>query len=716
IAGWRDPADLREHRLTLQLQADQSPPSTLLELPWELLHDENGFLIQGKQPVEFQRRLHGGGDPIPPAPPPLRLLVISPRPDTEPTGHPDYRRSALPLLEGLDSLGALIEICVLMPPTLAALEKQLNEAWAAGRPFNALHLDGYLLSSAADEDTNTLRFAFEADQNSPVAKYREAEFLPIPALASLLTTYHIRLIALPCPAPMIVPLATTLLATGIAAVIILHPEASAEALRRFWNTFYEELLRGARIAQAVFASQRRLASDTYRTQGLGGGGVHLRDWFAVQLYLGSHDSRLALRPPLEFWRRLLGQSTIGSLGVLPELPPTGFIGRSRNLLSMERLFDYYSAIFIRGPSGAGKTATAVALARWLVRCGRYRHVAYLQDDDVSEFPTLVERLGQQLLPNGQYWTVGRYPGIWQAVDHLWQTLHDQPTLIILDQIEEWPPEHDEALERFWKKLLDEWANLRLLSMGRLGPPSFAAPWKEMVLGPLDDDDAITLIGRILIANGEPPPADEHDGLLSLRKLVALAGGHPGALHRLAHEISIQGIHATLEYLRSIRLELLHRHGDDFQWTLYLELELALRRLPPGDRDKLVLLAFAKNGINRQVLQQAWGIEKQPTDRLCEHLVAMNLAKDEGYGHLRINPALSSYLNGQLDAQQRTTWRERWRAAMEQFLSILYQQHFKDHVRTLRLLRLELPNLLALLRDCQQHLLPERTARLAGQME
>jgi tetratricopeptide (TPR) repeat protein len=715
-AGWRDPADPREHRLTLQMQTDQSPPLPLLELPWELLHDETGFLIQSKQPIEFQRRLTGGGDPIPPAPPPLRLLVISPRPDTEPTGHPDYRRGALPLLEGLESLGALIEMRILMPPTLAALEKQLNEAWAAGRPFNALHLDGHLMSSGADEDMNVLRFVFETSQDSPAAKYREAEFVPVPALASLLATYRIRLLALPCPASLTVPLATTLLATGIAAVITLHPEASAEALRRFWNTFYEELLRGARIAQAVFAGQRRLASDSYRAQGLGGGGVHLRDWFAVQLYLGHHDSRLALRPPLELWRRLLGQSTVGSLGWLPEPPPTGFIGHSRNLLSMERLLDHYSAIFVRGPSGSGKTATAVTLARWLVRCGRYRHAAYLRDDDANEFHTLVERLGQQLLPKGQHWTVGRYPGIWQAVDHLRQTLRDQPTLIVLDQIEQWPSEHDEAFERFWKKLLDEWSSLRLLSMGRLGPPSFAAPWKEIVLGPLDDDDAMTLIGRTLIANGEPPPADERDGLKSLRKLVALAGGHPGALRRLAHEISVQGIHAALEYLRSIRQELLRRHGDDVQWTLYLELELALRRLPPGDRDKLVLLAFAKNGINRQVLKQAWEIEKQTADMLCERLITLNLAKDEGYGHLRINPALSNYLNGQLDAQQRVKWRERWRTAMEELLSILYQQYFKDHARTLRLLRLELPNLLALLRDCQQHPLPERTARLASQME
>ncbi|MCP5158356.1 MAG: TIR domain-containing protein [Gammaproteobacteria bacterium] len=717
ITDWRDPADPREHRLILQVQTAHSQATTILELPWELLHDTTGFLIQSKQPVEFQRRLSGGGDSILPAPPPLRLLAISPRPDTEPTGHPDYRRSTQPLFEALNGLGALIEPRVLMPPTLATLEKQLNEAWAIGQSFTAVHLDSYLLRSSPENVVNTVQFTFETSQDLPIVKYREAEFVPVPALASLLTTYRVRLVVLTCPTAMASALASALLAAGIAAVITLHPDASTETLRRFWSAFYEELLRGARIAQAVFVGQRRLASDSYRAQGLGGGGVHLQDWSAIQLYLGHHDPRLVLRPPLELWRRLLNQGMSGSSGLLPEPPSTGFIGHSRNLLAVERLLEHYSALFFRGPSGCGKTATAVALANWLIRSGRYRHVAYLQDDDSGELRILVESLGQQLLPNGQHWTVGRYPGIWQAVDHLWQTLHAQPTLIVLDQVEQWSSEHEEAFERFWKKLLDEWPSLRLLAIGRLGPPSFASPWKEIVLGPLDDEDAITLIGRTLIATDEIPPAsDNRSGFESLHKLVTLAGGHPGALRRVAHEISAQGIGAALEQLRSTRAELLQRHGDDAQWPLYLELELALSRLPAGDRERLALLAFVKNGISRLVLEHALELDKRSADALCERLVTLSLTKDEGYGHLRINPALSNYLNGQLDAEQRAAWRVRWRAAMEQLLSILYQQYFKDHVRTLRLLRLELPNLLALLRDCQQHPIPERTTRLASQME
>lgn len=711
LSHWRTAPERR-----LILCADPNDPQALrlLALPWELLHDATGFLLQNKQPVELQRRLPGGGSAMPPTPVPLRLLLVNPRPDTEPTGHSDPRRQALPLFEAVNSLGALVEARTLRPPTQTALEETLNQAWAAGRPFFALHLDGCLLATATDPPA----FAFEADTELFSMKYRETEFLGFPALATLLAAYRLRLAVLTGAGPIAVQLATTLLNAGVAAVLIVHPSAPVDALRRFWSAFYEELLRGARISQAVFAGQRRLASDSYRAQGLGGGGVHLHDWFTVQLYLGAQDPRLILRPPLDLWRRLLQPTGSASRGRLPEPSPIGFVGRGRSLLILERLLVQHSAVFIRGPGGCGKTATATALADWLMRCRHYPQIAYASDEDASEPHTLVESLGQQLLPNGRHWTVASYPNLWRAVDHLAQALHDQAVLIVLDQLEQWPAEQDEAFERFWKKLLNEAPKLRLLGLGRLGPPAFATPWREIVLGPLDEQDAITLMSRTLTAAGEIPPAADNrqQGFQTLRELVALAGGHPGALRRLAHEISAQGVSAALAHLRTIRAELLRRQSDDLQWPLYLGVELALNRLSVAERQRLAILALVKGGIHRLALGHALELDSLATDTLCEQLIALNLAEDGGYSHLRIDPALSSYLNSQLNAEQRSEWRKRWRAAMEHLLTFLYQQYFKDNARTLRLLRLELPNLLALLRDCQQHPVPERTARLASQLE
>ncbi len=720
VGAWRDTPDPRERCLVVRADAAFPVGASVLGFPWELLHDPTGFLIQGKQPTRFLRRLAGGGDTFAPAPPPLRILSISPRPDTEPTGHPDYRRSALPLLEALGDLGGLVEPQVLTPPTLGALEKRLNDAWAAGRPFAALHLDGYLRDDP-DSDTTLLGFEASYDLHAPIC--REAHFVAATVLASLLVTYRVRLVVLcSCSknasgSTTTVGLASALLAAGIAAVVTVYPDTPAETQRRFWTAFYEELLRGARISQALFAGQRRLAGDSYRAPGLGGGGVHLQDWFCCNLYLGEQDPRLCLRPPLDLWRRLLKQAWAGPPGRLPKPPPIGFVGRGRDLLIVERLLEERSTVFLRGPGGNGKTAIAAALATWLARCGRYRHVAYAHGDDASEPRALLETLGRQLLPQSEHWSVSRYPTLWQALDYLQKALRTQPTLIVLDQLERWPSEHDEIFDQFWKDLLKEWPDLRLLGLGRLGPPSFAQPWLEVMLGPMDDHDAISLIGKTLIASREiPPTTDSGTGFPQLLDFVGLAGGHPAALQRLAREIGARGANATLALLYPLRAELLRRHGDDPQWPLFLSLELALGHLSPEDRERLTILAFFKEGANRIALGKALGLDTRDLDTFCERLLALDLVEDRGYGHLRFDPALSHYLAGQLLPSQRLIWRERWCAGMEQLLEVLYQQYFKDNARTTRLLRLELPNLLALLRDQQQHFSPERAAHFAGHLE
>ncbi len=718
-AEWRETPDPCERRLTLRADDAYPATATLLDLPWEFLSDTSGFLLQGKQQVQFQRRLAGGGEAFPPAPPPLRILALSPRPDTEPTGQPDYRRSVLPVLEALDGLGTLVEVQVLTPPTLAALEKQLIDAWSAGRPFTAVHLDGRF---CRDPEHGVPLFGFEASYDLHVPLCRDAQFVPVTTLATLLATYRVRLVVLIRPEETAssvrpVELATALLAAGIAAVITVHPDAPAETLHRFWATFHEELLRGARVSQALFAGQRRLASDSYRGPGLGGGDVYLRDWPTCTLYLGQHDPRLALRPALELWRRLASQPRPAPPRPMPALPPTGRLRRGREMLIAERLLETRSAVFIKGPGGSGKTTLAADLASWLTRLGRYRHMAYVHADDASDPRALLETLGQQLLPAGQHWAVGRYPTLRQALDTLRQTLRPHPTLIILDQIEYWPAEHDEAFDRFWKDLLNEWPALRLLALGRTGPPSFAQPWIETKLAPLDETDAIALLGQALIATGEAPPsADNGADFRQLRELAALAGGHPGALRRLAREIGAQGVSAALALLRPLRAELLRRHDDDSQWPLYLALDLDVRRLSASDRESLAVLAFFKDGVNRIALGHALELDTLATHAFCTRIIALGLAEDRGHGHLRFDPALARYLAGQLAPDARAAWRERWRIGMEQFLAELYQQHFKDSTRTKRLLRLELPNLLALLRDNQQNIPPERTARIASQLE
>jgi hypothetical protein len=100
----------------------------LLALPWELLHDGRGWLFQGRDAVRVRRRLPNRHDqPERPTELPVRILLVSPRPeqdaDGRPIGYIDHRVSARPLVEAVESLGDLARLTVLAPPTYAALEQ-----------------------------------------------------------------------------------------------------------------------------------------------------------------------------------------------------------------------------------------------------------------------------------------------------------------------------------------------------------------------------------------------------------------------------------------------------------------------------------------------------------------------------------------------------------------------------------------------------------------
>ena len=47
------------------------------------------------------------------------------------------------MVEAVESLGDLVQLTVLTPPTLAALEKALQRARGAGRAYDVVHFDGH---------------------------------------------------------------------------------------------------------------------------------------------------------------------------------------------------------------------------------------------------------------------------------------------------------------------------------------------------------------------------------------------------------------------------------------------------------------------------------------------------------------------------------------------------------------------------------------------
>ena len=75
----------------------------LLALPWELVHDGRGFLFHGRQAVRVRRRLPNyHRQAVRPTRLPIRILLVSPRPEAEGVAYLDHGVSARPLVEAVE--------------------------------------------------------------------------------------------------------------------------------------------------------------------------------------------------------------------------------------------------------------------------------------------------------------------------------------------------------------------------------------------------------------------------------------------------------------------------------------------------------------------------------------------------------------------------------------------------------------------------------------
>lgn len=144
-----------------------------LSLPWELLHDEQGFLVlRTRHPVSIIRRLSQSELAALPTPfePPLRVLLVTARP--EGAGFVDPRGIARELVDEVQvqvEAGA-IELEFLRPPTRQALRNRLSDPNRP--PIHVLHFDGHGTFDEAVDEQNELHLsggkqgmlAFENDE------------------------------------------------------------------------------------------------------------------------------------------------------------------------------------------------------------------------------------------------------------------------------------------------------------------------------------------------------------------------------------------------------------------------------------------------------------------------------------------------------------------------------------------------------------------------
>src|SRR2546427_3152441 len=227
----------------------------------------------------------------------------------------------------------------------------------------------------------------------------EMAFVDAREMASLVRQHRIPLVCLDaCQSAQAetdptASVAARLLEEGVTSVVAMSHSVLVETARRFVQAFYAALAEGARVGQAMLAGQQALYGDPYRGKIMGAGDLHLRDWFVPVLYQEERDLQLITALLPQAVRQLQAQQRRLSLGALPEPPPHHFQGRSRELLTLERLLHDHPYAVVHGQGGMGKTTLAVELARWLVRTGRFRRAAFVSLETVSDVRSVLDSLG-----------------------------------------------------------------------------------------------------------------------------------------------------------------------------------------------------------------------------------------------------------------------------------------------------------------------------------
>src|SRR5262249_5695260 len=241
--------------------------------------------------------------------------------------------------------------------------------------------------------------------------------------------------------------------------------------------------------------------------------------------------------------------------------------------------------------------------------------------------------------------------------------------------------------------------------------------RTIELGALSQDDAVELVSQVMAEEGYEPPADDAGQTSAeIIDLVEAVNRHARALVLLAREGARPGGRATTENLRALMAELERKHPGERENSLYASVELSLRRLPEGVRERIGGLAVFHGGAHLNVLANVLEVDIDTARSIAISLIDVGLAEDMGYGHLRLDRALPAYLLSQSSAEEQDAAQARWAVGMRQLADFLYEQRFMDTQLAAQLTLLELPNLLALLEWGERNAPPEQVASLAGMVE
>ena len=699
--------------------------ASALSLPWELLHDEQGFLaLRSQHPVSIVRRFSQRELPALPTPfePPLRILLVTARPDD--AGFVDPRGIARELLEAVYEHieEGTMALEFLRPPTLQALRERLSDTRRP--PIHVLHFDGHGAFGAENIPQDPLRlktggsgpqgmlaFENEAGKQHLVGAEEVAQVLQHSGVK--LAVFNACQSAVGATDDVFSSVATRLVQGGIDAVVAMSASVLVACATRYVEAFYRALATGTPVPTAQERARQALHDDPRRhllrrRRDEEGRPVELRDWWLPHFYQQRPLVLQATREPAA--RRPKGKQKQQPPGTLtsrlnkdmPAEPRYGFSGRAYELLQLERHLLRGKLVVIHGFGGVGKTALVREAADWLTRTGMYTGACFVSFEHGGDAATLLSALGNFL---------GVYDGHYNpndpaaALARLKPVLKKQPTLVIADNLESILPGGEAPLDtttrtQLWDVLLE----LAKLGAGVLltsrdtsfgdGRLAQGARTAHLELQGLYREDAYLLATRLLtdlgIDRARAPYAQ-------LRDLLVQLDHHP-----LAIQLVLPALRTfPLATIRADFADLLPKFVDDTtkgrNRSLLASLDYSLRRLSEEQRALLPRLALFEGGANENELLAITEIPEsewttlRPALEQAALLTAEQVHEEIAVPFLRFHPVLTPYLRSRPGADD-AALRERYAQRYYGLANYLYHEDSRHPQPVRALEQRELPNL------------------------
>ncbi|MBU7586503.1 MAG: CHAT domain-containing protein [Nostoc sp. TH1S01] len=643
----------------------------VLNLPWELLYTPdyqflapslqgmyrslNGYAVRSHLQELPQDKLN-------------ILLVVS-----RPYGEKDValKTIARPLLEALKPIHKYVNLKVLRPPSFEAFEQELN---AHKGFYHIVHFDGH-----GDFDENSTGFQHSyGSKGQGVLVFENTDGSP-----QIITAAQIAQSLNDCRVPIFVlnacksaqegdgsfsSVATRLVSLGTRGVVAMAYNVQAEAAKHFIGRFYQQLVTGTDVSNAVAAARRQVINQRLRPSPKGD--LPLADWMVPVLYQQeTYTPFTKVNHQTEDFTDIddFLAEPISNLFGFPEQGRYGFIGRDYDILRLERVFRQNNIVLLQGMGGVGKTELTTGFAQWLDETQGRKQIFFTSFESGVSLSRVINEVGRVVWGD----KFSQYEAVQQQRAVL-KYLQSQPCLLIWDNFEPvngFPTgnepllsaEERNNLKQFLKEL--QGGKSWLLITSRRAEPWLDCGYSLINLQGLSQADAQELAAKILQTVG----VERKNLPKEYLELLKLLGGHPLSLRVVLPHLKTQTPSQLIEALRLGLDTFRGQEEEGREKSLTVSLDYSFAKLSERTRQHLPFLAlfservdahwlhsFSENsdGYYGKAYRAVFGENLQKADwlQVLNEAAAAGIVEYLGESIYKIHPALPWYLRQKLNQQ------------------------------------------------------------------